>query len=155
MQLIPARGRLLSRHGKTERGNHVMQLSPARGRLRFSLAFNLLSIGMQLIPARGRLHGDHVFAAVKAIRCSLSPRGDGYCNSSLPVSRLWMQLSPARGRLQGASSFSSSRRWMQLSPARGRLLKFWIHLCDFRKMQLIPARGLPPCAFSGKFPSFY
>ena len=98
MQLIPARGRLLSRHGKTERGNHVMQLSPARGRLRFSLAFNLLSIGMQLIPARGRLlAGKELFTVIKdaaypregtvtatpACRspgygCSLSPRGDGY-----------------------------------------------------------------------------
>ena len=55
----------------------LMQLSPARGRLRGGKRMNTATALMQLSPARGRLREKLVDQFLKG-RCSLSPRGDGY-----------------------------------------------------------------------------
>ena len=55
----------------------MMQLIPARGRLRIRAWNARYEQKMQLIPARGRLRREHP-RGVYVLGCSLSPRGDGY-----------------------------------------------------------------------------
>ena len=76
MQLIPARGRLRIRAWNA-RYEQKMQLIPARGRLRVGVVDVVQQLQMQLIPARGRLRREHP-RGVYVLGCSLSPRGDGY-----------------------------------------------------------------------------
>ena len=116
MQLIPARGRLrLIVERRTTMA--TMQLIPARGRLRACPARRRRHDLMQLIPARGRLQSGESSISSQLSRCSLSPRGDGYL---LPVrgSRvvLLMQLIPARGRLRAHAMLCDVLGRCSLSP---------------------------------------
>ena len=118
----PREGTVTSQYLKTS-STLLMQLSPARGRLRPTRRdlFRCCTV-MQLIPARGRLHdferelyGSFNDAAYPRegtvtllltwkkssthVGCSLAPRGDGYQNSRVSCPSIGMQLIPARGRI--------------------------------------------------------
>ena len=99
----------------------MMQLSPARGRLRRSMVSHSSSHRCSLAP-RGDGYNVNLCLCQFDCRCSLAPRGDGYltaCEKADGHARC--SLSPrGDGYIFVAIDYSSSLS-MQLIPARGRL----------------------------------
>ncbi len=118
-----------------------MQLSPARGRLPFDMVLAPLLLRCSLSP-RGDGYRSVRIMSEAVTGCSLSPRGDGYCPQLISVSEICRcSLSP-RGDGYFVPALHPARpEEMQLIPARGRLLLRRFEGDRLIEMQLIPARG--------------
>ena len=118
-----------------------MQLSPARGRLRFCQSPCVMLCVDAAYPREGTVTSSGKSGRSPVAGYSLAPRGDGYALFLELHSNFKIQLSPARGRLLHLSRILYMEKRCNLSPQGDGYRTRERHLSKPCSMQLSPARG--------------